>query len=142
MKLLILGASASNLALLRIFAEGDHFHTTGWLGSDEIHTELKQLFPAGRNISEVTEFNRNAVNAVVFVGNGGDTEQRESILRDLARDGIPLLLAQPACSAIMAVELDMIQRDTGAPMIPLHADSLQPGIELLVEQTASPEGAT
>ena len=69
------------------------------------------------------------------------------MLRDLARDSVPLALIQPACSGIFAAELDMIQRDTNAPMIPLHPESLDPAIDFMekccetFEQSSSEVGS-
>jgi hypothetical protein len=69
----------------------------------------------------------------VIVGSGTGSDQREDVLRQLARTATPMLLAQPPCSAILAFELDMIQRDTGAPMIPLCMAATHPAVCIVTD---------
>lgn len=135
MKLLLLGISESALPTLQQLVEADQFQIVGWFDSEACHSQLRELFPSGRLIRDQEDFERAAANTLVVAANGGDLAQRETALRNMARDSVPLLLIQPACSAIFAAELDMIQRDTGAPMIPLHLDSLHPSIRFLSHVT-------
>ena len=141
MNLLLLGVNEAMLSLLQTMAHSDRFRVLGWYQSLDSQEQLRALFPAGRRINDEEEFSRTSVNSVVVVAGGGDDAIREGLLRDLARDSVPLVLLQPACSAIMSVELDMIQRDTNAPMIPIHLDAMQPGIAYLASVARNSESS-
>ena len=133
MKLILLGVSEAMLPLLRSLRDSDRFRVIGWHDSDSHASILREFFPSGERFDTVEGLSRSAGDAAVVVADGGDPVQRESLLRDLARDSVPLILVQPACSAIFAIELDMIQRDTGAPMIPMHLASLHPAMHQIAE---------
>lgn len=128
MRLLLLGVSDSMLPLLLAVRDSEQFSVHGWHDSDAFDPQLRGWFPGGRRLT-LEAVSKEAGNSAIVVAEGGDPSQREAALRDLARDGVPLILVQPACSAIFSIELDMIQRDTGAPMIPIHAGSLHPAVD-------------
>lgn len=130
MKLLLLGASPASLSLTNALHHAGH-RVDGWILSDDVDSRLYELFPSARRFSSVDEFERAAGEALIIVSSGGEPQPKENILRNLARDGVPMVLVQPACSAIFAIELDMIQRDTEAPMIPVHAAALHPALDRL-----------
>ena len=131
MKLILLCIGASDIPLLSHLGATERFRVLGWHESEDTQSNLRELFSAGRRIPDRAAFDRAAVSSVVLVGTGGGLEERESLLRDLARDAVPLAMIQPPCSGIFAAEMDMIQQDTDAPMIPLHPDSLHPAIDFL-----------
>ena len=131
MKLLLLGASPASLPLTNALHQAGTHRVDGWILSDDVDAQLYEMFPSARRFAAADEFEQAAGEALVIVSGGGDPQAKENILRNLARDGVPLVLVQPACSAIFAIELDMVQRDTGAPMIPVHAAALHPAIDRL-----------
>ena len=66
----------------------------------------------------------NGIDAVI-VG-AGRWPDRDLQLRELAQTGIPLIVLHPACEALMAFELDMIQRATESILFPFHPDASHP----------------
>lgn len=121
MQLLLLRVDETAKPLLTALRSTGRHRISGWHQSDSIHDWLSTQFPGGTGIANVDEFSKMASNNAVLVGERQvDSEDQEQLLRELARDGVPLILMQPACSGIFAFELDMIQRDTVAPMIPVH----------------------
>ncbi len=139
MHVLLLGADQRTLSILDTLAElpsDQPPSITGWLDSDAVGDELAKRFPQANRIQTPDDFAKEVhEKSVIVVGQGGDTAEKEKLLRDLARDSIPMILDQPACSGIFAVELDMIQRDTGAPMVPFHPPSHHPVFARLAQWT-------
>ena len=131
MQLVLVHVDDASLSTLRLVRDADRFRVMGWYNSDAVHDQLRELFPAGRKFNAQEDFDRAAVNSVVLFGAAGELVDRESLIRDLARDSVPLALIQPSCSSIFAAELDMIQRDTKAPVIPLHPNSSHPAVAFL-----------
>jgi len=78
--------------------------------------------------------NPGAADAVVVAR--GPEERRTEQLRGLAQAEMPLVLVHPACSAILAFELDMIRTDTQTPMIAWVAGSQRPLFKKLREVAA------
>ncbi len=136
MKLLLACISEANLPWLEMIRDTD-LHILGWYDSEAAHQRLRELFPAGRKISNRAEFDKATTNCVTVFGTGNDLSDRESLLRDLARDSAPIATIHPVCSAIFAAELDMIQRDTNAPIVPLHPACFHPAIDFLADACQS-----
>ena len=129
MLLLLLGADEGTLSLLNSLNLGvdTPLQVLGWLESATVADALSERYPNGLAIDTYEEFAQAVRDGVVVIaGPHGDLDAKESLLRDLARDSVPLILGQPCCSGIFAVELDMIQRDTRAPMVPYHPESQHP----------------
>lgn len=135
MQLVLAHISESDLSVLQLVHDSARLRVVGWFECEHVHLKLRELFPAGRKLMQQQEFDKSAVTSMVLFGCGGDLVERESLMRSLARDSVPLALVQPACSSIFAAELDMIQRDTQAPIIPLHPDSFHPAINFLATAT-------
>ncbi|QDU95914.1 Gfo/Idh/MocA family oxidoreductase [Lignipirellula cremea] len=60
-------------------------------------------------------------------------------LPQLAASGKPMLIAHPACEAIEALHLDMIQADVRAPLIPFSPGALHPAIARLRDLCQAPD---
>lgn len=131
-RILIQGAGRELLSMLDLVAESPNFEVIGWTDCGAIADQLAQRFPHARDLagSGPPEMHEDCA---ALVGYGEDSARHEVQLRELARDGIPLILIQPPCEAIFAMELDMIQRDTGAPLIPVYKESLHPAVHWLAE---------
>lgn len=70
----------------------------------------------------------------VLVGGDGWNEQRAEGVRKLVQAGRTLVLSQPLeLSMLWAYELDMIRKDSGARLIPVLPDRLQPFLTRLKE---------
>jgi len=139
MHALLLGADQRTLAILDTLdalPSDQPLNVAGWLDSDIVGDELATRFPQANRIQTSDDFAKAVLEkSVIIVGLGGEPAEKEKLLRDLARDGTPMILDQPACSGIFAVELDMIQRDTDAPMIPFHPQSHHPVFARLAQWT-------
>lgn len=58
----------------------------------------------------------------------GPPAMRAEQLGKLAKAGVPLLVVWPTCDVVAAYELEMIRRDTRAPLVPLIPGRLHPGL--------------
>lgn len=146
MLILILGADAKTILLLDTLTHtGESLHVVGWFDSDAVGDELALQCPQGNRFASAEEFAQAVTgDATVVVGPSGDESKKEKLLRELARDGIPLILQQPVCSGIFAVEMDMIQRDTEAPMVPYYPAAHHPVFARMAQWTrgdTSPVGS-
>jgi len=126
------------LPLLERLQAHRQYRVLGWYDSVDHELPLRALFPDAQSMGSPADLMQAPVEGVVIVGRGGDWRGHESVLRELARIGVPLILVQPACSAIFAFELDMIQRDTGALMMPFHTAAFHPAIDTLARWVANP----
>lgn len=136
MQLVVLGANTRTLSILDVLdqAEGDHA-VVGWFDSDEVGDLLAQRYPQANRLHSPDDLTNTIADKILVVGQGGDDLEKETLLRDFARDSVPMILDQPACSGIFSVELDMIQRDTLAPLIPFHPPSKHPVISRVAQWT-------
>ena len=138
MEFAILDADASMRELLEAIRASSTHHLRRWYGSSEYQPKLASLFPGGVAAGSAADLTQAVGNEIVLVGGGGDSAVREAALRELARSGVPLVLALPVCSAIFAFELDMIQRDTGGLMLPCHGAVHHPAIQTLAAWIVDP----
>ncbi|MFM7843723.1 MAG: hypothetical protein ACKPEY_05780, partial [Planctomycetota bacterium] len=60
-----------------------------------------------------------------------DSDERLATLRRYVQDGTTLVVVHPACSAIAALELDMIRRDTQARLLVHFPGARHPALEEL-----------
>jgi predicted dehydrogenase len=67
----------------------------------------------------------------------GPSELRGEQLVKLAKAGVPLLVVWPTCDVVAAYELEMIRRDTRAPMLAHIPGRRHPAIERLAELVAN-----
>ena len=139
MLLLILGADERTISVIQsLRRRAESVRVVGWFESDLVGDQLAQDCPEGNRIGSAEAFVETVTTeTTVVVGPSSTVDDREQLLRELARDGIPLILQQPVCSGILAVELDMIQRDTDAPMVPYHPPSHHAVIARLAQWTRS-----
>jgi predicted dehydrogenase len=128
MKLALLGTDDETLDLLHwAVARGGHELVAAYdVGSRA--GEVRAAAP-GVRVEENWEslLLGSAVDAVVVARGGAglsaatgiaDDERRADQLRKLAQEGIPLLVACPACEAIVGFEIEMIRRDVGGVIVP------------------------
>lgn len=128
MRFFLLGGGEDLLPLLRAIHQ--RHSVLGWCDCSGIGSQLTEMFPGGAAVEGTNEARIDS-STIVVAGMSKNVETHEARLRELAREGVPMVLVQPPCSAIFAMELDMIRRDTQAAMIPLHPASLHPAMELL-----------
>lgn len=68
----------------------------------------------------------------VIVASDFENEERSDQLRRFVQAGIPLLVVHPACPAILAFELEMIQHDIGGPLVAYHPASYSDSLAEMV----------
>jgi hypothetical protein len=68
-----------------------------------------------------------------------DEERRADQFRKLAQEGVPLLLAHPACEAIVGFEIEMIRRASGGVMVPWIPGERHPLLAELARQAGQPQ---
>ena len=136
MQFVLLGANGCTFAILdALEASTAKISVAGWFDSDDVGDRLAMRFPQAVRIGSADQLSNLVVDKILIVGQGGDLDKKEELLRGFARDGVPMILDQPVCSGIFAVELDMIQRDTKAAMIPFHPPSHHPAIARAAQWT-------
>ena len=133
MEVRIIGGNLAMLPLLEAIRTEPDWHVVGWYDSSDIDDSLRKWFPRGRAFGSISQLSLADVDGLIIASNGCDLDSLEPVLRDLARESVPLVLVQPGCSAIFGFELDMIQRDTGSPILPFHAASFHPALAQIAD---------
>jgi len=111
----LLGSDPATLNLLR---EGVGHSLIGFYDADEHAETIFQLFPSASRLSQwESMLSTSNVDGVVVAANWRNPE-RENQLRKLVQEQIPLLVVTPGCEGIVALEMEMIQRDTRCPIVP------------------------
>ena len=75
----------------------------------------------------------------VIVASDFESEVRGEQLRRLVQAGIPLLVVHPACPAILAFELEMIQHDVGGPLVAYHPAALSESLARMISAAGQEE---
>ena len=139
MKFALLGMDPDALELVRAVAEsGEHRLVAVY---DVVHppAELLPLMAAADREDSWESLLHGTVADAVIVGRGGESLDREDQLRKLTQNRIPLLVAHPACSAILGYELEMIRRDTNGVVKDYFAGKSHPALsELAALASADP----
>ncbi|HND53220.1 MAG TPA: hypothetical protein PLV92_12510 [Pirellulaceae bacterium] len=163
--LAILGCDPETLKLLAALvrqssgASGDH--PLNGISSDDAPSRSIRLAAAGveradeaavRGIAPDAELlsdwqdlvGRDDIDAVLVAAVDNWSDRREEALRKLVQDGTPLIVHSPPCLPLLALELDMIRRETRAPIVAFHPGDSHPVLGLLAgwvaAESASPIG--
>ena len=120
MKLALLGCDSDALQLVRYLARVREHQLVRVFEADSFREELQRLVPAATWGEQWETLLAGAEVDAVILGREKRTGQRDDVridqLRKLVQGAVPLLLVHPACEAIVALELDMIRRDSHCPM--------------------------
>ena len=144
--LALLGCSPETLALIREAAGDARFAITAWCEVDEYESKLRVLAPLAKAVDDWEQLGSGDLADVLIVAPppAERAEARQQQLRQLSQVEMPMLLVQPACEAIFALELDMIRSDTGCPLLAWSPGEHHPGVfalsELVAEGESSPIG--
>ena len=96
--------------------------------------ELQPLVGQIRTIADWESLLDDAQIDAVIVARGSDHELRTEQLRKLTQVEKPVLASHPVVDSMLAYyELDMIRRETGAPLIPNLARRKHPAVEALAD---------
>lgn len=144
--LALLGSSHDALELAHAAARDPRFRVASWYL--DAPRDERQLLAAAPQATPLDDWQSllagDAVQAVVVspvdgLPEGQDADIRQEQLRRLAQEGMPLLLIQPACEAILAFELDMIRSDTQRPLLAYTAGEGHPAVAELAAILAAGE---
>jgi predicted dehydrogenase len=134
MKLAILGADPTTLALAREAADRADFEITCVCeleqAFDPTAAELQRAAARSARRLETWEdlLDRQLVDAVI-VARGPDEDRRTDQLRKLAQAGMPVLMSPRVVSSMLLLyELDMIRRENQAIAVPALVERLHPAI--------------
>jgi hypothetical protein len=137
--LALLGCSPEAIELIRAAAADPRFRVAAWCGADGFDAQLRQAAPLAIPLDDFQPLaSGNLADAVIVSPpREGNVESRQAQLRELAQAEIPLLLVQPACEAIFALELDMIRGDTGYPLLAYVPGERHPALLALARIVAA-----
>lgn len=122
LRLAVLGSRPELLPLARAAATDPRFEIARLYEVGDLQTELLTLAPAaklGDNWEELA--NLNDLDGVLFGATFRDSDGAVQLKR-LAREGAPLIVVQPPCEPIDALEIEMIQRDVKNQMLSWNSD--------------------
>jgi len=111
----ILGYDDDVLAVARAVRDDPRFRVVGIYDVDSGQAALREVLP-GVSCQAEWESLLVAGPQVVLVGRERSPSLADDQLRKLVQAGVPLLFTQPPCEAILALELEMIRRDSKAPL--------------------------
>jgi hypothetical protein len=139
--LALLGCSPETLHLIREVAGDDRFAIAAWCEVDEYEPLLRELAPHAQHVDDWEQLGSGDLADALIVAPPGidQTERRQQQLRQLAQVEMPMLLVQPACEGIFALELDMIRSDTGCPLLAYSPGEHHPAMIRLGEIVAAGE---
>ena len=145
MKLALLGCDPDALQLVRYVARDPAHQLVGVFEADDFRADLQRLAPAAAWGGEWESLLASTdVEAVIVARNerpGPNDDVRADQLRKLVQGAVPLLLVHPACEAIIALELDMIRRDSHCPMAVYFPGCGHPAVTRLAELARGGGGA-
>ena len=139
MKLALLGCDPDALRLVRHLARDREHQLVRVFEADAFQADLQRLAPAAAWGVEWELLLAGAEVDAVIVGHDDRTGQPDDVridqLRKLVQGAVPLLLVHPACEAIVALELDMIRRDSHCPMAVYFPGCGHPAVARLAEMS-------
>ncbi len=78
----------------------------------------------------------------VIVARAEQEDRRADQLRKLIQAEVPLLVSHPVVDSMLVYyELDMIQRETGSPLVPYLPERLHPAVQTLAELVSQADGS-
>src|SRR5262245_52482836 len=148
MKVAVLGTDDDALQLVRWAVESGEHELVAAYDSEHYVEQLRALNPLVRTSESWEELVVASVADAVIVGRGGKeltakagidhAERRADQLRKLVQAAVPMIVACPACEAIVGFEIDMIRRDTKAVIFPYVPHTHHTGILRLAEMVRLP----
>ncbi len=133
-----LGVDDATPGLIRATLEHPRFELTGICsfesGTAEAADELQPLVGKIRPIANWEDLLDNSQIDAVIVARGTDQDLRAEQLRKLIQVEMPVLASHPVVDSMLVYyELDMIRRETDAPVVPELAQRQHPAIGTLAE---------
>jgi predicted dehydrogenase len=132
MKFALLGVDDTTAALARFLATQPAHAITAVYGVEADAPWLAALSPTTQPADSWEALLHDPLADAVIVASG-PAEERAEQLGKLVRASVPLLVCSPTCDVVTAYELEMIRRDTQAPLVPLIPGRLHPAILRLLE---------
>src|SRR5262245_39095871 len=136
MKVAVLGTDDDALQLVRWAVESGEHELVAAYDSEHYVEQLRALNPLVRTSESWEELVVASVADAVIVGRGGKeltakagidhAERRADQLRKLVQAAVPMIVACPACEAIVGFEIEMIRRDAKALIIPYVPEDRPP----------------
>lgn len=137
----ILGGDEETVALAAALAADRRFLVVGVYDARHWDERFRAILP-GVPRSDAWETLLVAGPRVVLVGAERSPELADDQLRKLVQAGVAILLPQPVGEAILALELEMIRRDTDAPLAVRFPGSRHPAVRRVATLVrATPHGA-
>jgi predicted dehydrogenase len=132
-----LGVDESTPELLRVVLENPRFELAGICGYEQGAAGTAEWEPEIGHLRTIPDWEMlledQQIEAVI-VARGGDEDQRTEQLRKLVQVDKAVLASQPVVDSMLVYyELDMIRRDTSAPLVPRLALRKHPAVQALAE---------
>ncbi len=133
MKFALLGIDEDALNLARaVVADSRHQLLAAYDAADGGEA-IRQIAPFVNLDDDWESLLLPSVADAVIVARGSDEERRADQLRKLVQAGVPLLVVQPACAAIVGYEIEMIREDARSIVTPFVPGRNHPAIDRLKE---------
>lgn len=141
--LALLGCSPETMLLVREAVGDARFSLATWCEVDEYEAKLRELAPQAIAVDDWEQLGSGDLAGALIVAppRAEQAERRQQQLRQLAQVEMPMLLVQPACEGIFALELDMIRGDTGCPLLAYSPGEQHPAVFRLTEIVAAGESS-
>ena len=144
MKIAVVGCDAELFELVRLLVSRHGAELTMAWGDANWRTRWQTLAPDAVGVDDWQVITTDPSLDLVVIGRERDAQAladdaQVAILKRFVQEGATILVSHPACSAIAALELDMIRRDTKARILVHFPGARHPALEALAQLVAAGE---